>query len=60
MSSASKVPSPAYVQFKLFEGVPVSTDASLLQTAVKNGCRFVTGGAREIFLGTTRLETYLK
>ena len=59
MSTACKVPSPTDVQFKLFEGVPTSTHVTLLRTAVDSERRFVTGDARSIFLGTTRLDSYL-
>jgi hypothetical protein len=60
MSSTQKLPSPDDAQYNLFGGVPASTDAPLLQTAVNSGRRFVTGDARAIFLGTTRLEEHLK
>ncbi|NPT61739.1 hypothetical protein, partial [Paraburkholderia elongata] len=60
MSTARKVPSPDDAQFRLFDGVPQDLDAPLLRTAVNSGRRFVTGDAHAIFLGTTRLETYLK
>ena len=60
MSTARKIPLPDDAQFNLFGGVPASADAPLLQTAVNSGRRFVTGDAHAIFLGTTRLETYLR
>ncbi len=60
MSSTRKLPSPDDAQFDLFGGVPASTDAPVLQTAVHSGRRFVTGDAHAIFLGTTRLEEHLK
>jgi transposase len=60
MSTARKVPSPDDAQFRLFDGVPQDLDAPLLRTAVNSGRRFVTGDAHAIFLGTTRLGTYLK
>lgn len=47
-------------QFNLFGGVPAGANASSLQTAVSTGRRFVSGDARAIFLGTTRLEEHLK
>jgi transposase len=60
MSTARKVPSPDDAQFRLFDGVPRNVDGPLLHTAVNSGRRFVTGDAHAIFLGTTRLETYLR
>jgi transposase len=60
MSTTRKISSPDDAQFKLFGAVPASADKALLQTAVNSGRRFVTGDAHAIFLGTTRLEEYLK
>jgi hypothetical protein len=60
MSTARTMRSPDDAQFNLFGGVPASTEAVLLQTAVHSGRRFVTGDARAIFLGPTRLEEHLK
>jgi len=56
MSSTRKLPSPDDAQYNLFDGVPTSTDASQLQTALNSGRRFVTGDARAIFLGPVRLD----
>lgn len=60
MSSTRQLPSPDDAQYNLFDGVPASTNAPLLQTAVNSGRRFVTGDAHAIFLGPTRLEEHLK
>src|SRR4051812_22938226 len=60
MNTARKIGLPDDGQFKLFGGVPTTAAAPLLQTAVNSGRRFVTGDAHAIFLGTTRLEAYLK
>jgi hypothetical protein len=60
MSTARKIPSPDDWQFQLFEEMPCGTDIAELKTAVISGRRFVTGDAQAIFLGTTRLEDYLK
>lgn len=60
MSTTRKISSPDNTQFNLFGGVPESTKASGLKTAVDSGRRFVTGERNLIFLGATRLEEYLK
>lgn len=60
MSSTRKLPSPDDMQYNLFGGVPENSGATPLQTAVHSGRRFVTGDARTIFLGATRLEEHLK
>ena len=60
ISTARKAASPDDAQFTLFDGVPAREEARLLQTALTSGRRFVTGDAHAIFLGTTRLETYLR
>lgn len=60
MSTAHKIASPDDPQFKLFGGSPAGSNGPLLKTAVNSGRRFVTGDASAIFLGTTRLEEYLK
>lgn len=60
MSTAHKLPSPDSTQFNLFGGIPTAVTAPQLRTALTSGRRFITGDAQAIFLGTTRLETYLK
>lgn len=59
MSTAQKIASPDDQQFDLFGGRP-SGMTRPLRTAVGSGRRFVTGDARSIFIGTVRLEEYLK
>jgi hypothetical protein len=59
MSTARKVPSPDSKQHDLFGEVRVQ-DARPRPNASDTGRRFVTGNPREIVLGTTRLEDYLK
>ncbi len=59
-STATKITPPDNLQFKLFGDMPLSSAAPGLKTAVNSGRRFVTGDARSIFLGTTRLEEHLK
>ena len=51
---------PDEQQFQLFGGVPEKSDPVQLRTAVESGRRFVTGDPRKIFIGTTRLEDYLR
>lgn len=60
MSTASKIASPDETQLNLFGELPHSKAAPSLLTAVNSGRRFVTGDARAIFLGTTRLEEHLR
>lgn len=60
MSTTRKISSPDNTQFNLFGGIPESTKAPVLKTAVDSGRRFVTGDRNMLFLGTTRLEEYLK
>jgi len=59
MSTAQKVPSPDDQQFDLFGGPP-SARTRPLKNALGSGRRFVTGDPRSIFIGTARLEDYLK
>ncbi len=59
MSTATKIASPDDLQFKLFGDMPHNSVPGL-KTAANSGRRFVTGDARSIFLGTTRLEEHLK
>jgi transposase len=60
MSTATKIASPDDPQFKLFGDSPSNSNVPRLKTAVGSGRRFVTGDAKAIFLGTIRLEEYLK
>jgi transposase len=60
MSKAKKIAAPDDTQFKLFGGMPDGANGRLLKTAVNSGRRFITGDASAIYLGTTRLEDYLK
>jgi transposase len=60
MNTACKVPSPYEMQLDLFGGTPTAMQQSELRTAVGSGRRFVAGDPRRIFLGTTKLEDYLK
>jgi transposase len=60
MSTATKIAPPDDLQFELFDDMPHSSEVPSLKTAVNSGRRFVTGDARAIFLGTTRLEDHLK
>ncbi len=47
-------------QFQLFGGVPDQREHQHLRTARESGRRFIAGDSRAIFLGTTRLEEYLR
>lgn len=47
-------------QFQLFGGVPRQLEQPRLRTALESGRQFVTGDPHGIFLGTTRLEDYLR
>lgn len=58
-STLSKVIPPSKSQLDLF-GTPPTAPALLAKTAAESGRRFVTGDARTIFIGPTRLEEYLK
>jgi transposase len=51
---------PDEQQFQLFGGVPEKSEPLHLRTAVDSGRRFVTGDPGKIFIGTTRLEDYLR
>lgn len=55
-----KIGVPDEQQFQLFGGVPEKFEPLDLRTAVESGRRFVTGDPRKIFIGTTRLEDYLR
>lgn len=59
MSTAQKVPSPDDQQFDLFGDRPAARARSL-KNALGSGRRFVTGDPRSIYIGTARLEDYLK
>jgi hypothetical protein len=59
MSTATKIAPPDDLQLNLFGDAPRSAIPGL-KNAVDSGRRFVTGDARSIFLGTTRLEEHLK
>lgn len=59
MNTATKIASPDDLQLNLFGDAPRSAIPGL-KNAVDSGRRFVTGGARSIFLGTIRLEEHLK
>jgi hypothetical protein len=59
MSTARKVPAPDNKQYNLFDAVPTQVDERRL-SASDTGRRFVKGNPYEIFLGTMRLEGYLK
>lgn len=60
MGKAKTAALPDDVQFKLFGEMPSSSDKVRLKTAVSSGRRFIIGAPRDIFLGTTRLEEYLR
>jgi transposase len=60
MMTYSKTPALDDTQLFLFGDQPSATCATALRTAADTGRRFVTGDARSIFIGTTRLEDYLK
>ena len=60
MRKGKKIAAPDDTQFKLFGGMPDGANGRLLKTAVNSGRRFITGEARAIYLGATRLEDYLK
>lgn len=51
---------PDEQQFQLFGGVPEKSTPLQLRSAIDSGRRFVTGDPRKIFIGTTRLEDYLR
>ena len=51
---------PDDLQFQLFGGVPERLDEPRLRTAVESGRRFISGDPHHIFLGTTRLQDYLR
>jgi transposase len=60
MTTSKKIPALDDTQLYLFGDQPGATSETILRTAVDTGRSFVTGDARSIFLGTTRLEDYLK
>lgn len=60
MSTTKKTALPDDVQFKLFGDMPCRLDKPFLKTAFNSGRRFITGDPRAIFLGTARLEEYLR
>lgn len=61
MNTSRKIAPPDDTQFKLFGDAPeIGAADRLLRTAFNSGRRFVSGDPRSIFLGTTRLEEYLK
>lgn len=51
---------PGDVQFKLFGEMPCGLDKSLSKTAADSGRRFICADAGAIFVGTTKLEEYLR
>lgn len=60
MSSARKVPRLDERQFDLFSGVPSAVQQRALRTALDSERRFVSGHPDEMFVGTVRLEQYLR
>lgn len=60
MGKAKKTALPDDVQFKLFGDLPSTSSQVRLKTAVSSGRRFIAGDPHAIFLGTTRLEDYLR
>jgi transposase len=58
-STSSKITPPGESQLDLF-GQPPTGPALHAKTAAQSGRRFVTGDARTIFIGSVRLEEYLK
>lgn len=60
MGKAKKIGLPGDIQFKLFGDAPSSSGGVKLKTAVNSGRRFICADPHDIFLGTTRLEDYLK
>lgn len=59
-NTSCKLPSPGDAQFNLFGGVPVGINVPQVTSALNSKRRFVTGDPEAIFLGTTRLEDYLR
>lgn len=60
MSIAKTNGLPGDLQFKLFDEMPCGLDESLSKTASDSGRRFISADPRAIFVGTTKLEEYLR
>lgn len=60
MSTARKVPCLDDQQFDLFRGVPTEGWSTETRTARHSGRRFVSGDPSRLFVGTVRLEQYLR
>ena len=60
MSIAKTNGLPGDLQYKLFDDMPCGLDESLSKTASDSGRRFISADPRAIFVGTTKLEEYLR
>jgi hypothetical protein len=60
MSTACKIASADATQFNPFDGMPAAADGPALCASTAGARKFVAGDPHAIFIGTTRLEEYLK
>ena len=60
MSTARKVPCLDGQQFDLFGGAPAEGRPAQARTALHSRRRFVSGDSSRMFVGTVRLEQYLR
>lgn len=60
MSTTRKVPQLDNQQFDLFTGAPSASEPILSRPALPGARRFVSGNPSQMFVGTVRLEQYLR